>query len=196
MTELKPRPKGATSLAEKELDKAEKNFEEFDQSIQAMTKDRLDATPKEETAPQLKISNREAQSVTDHYLKPHRVIGCRDKFNEKFRAQYEFAKEYVPFIAEHNEVKGETIDIWTRPFAGMPAEWWKVPTNKPIWGPRYLAEQIKSKFYHRLVMNETVTNQEGHGTFFGQLAADTTVQRLDARPVSQKKSVFMGAGGF
>jgi len=30
-----------------------------------------------------------------------------------------------------------------KPFPGMPAEEWAIPTNKPINGPRYVAEQIK-----------------------------------------------------
>jgi len=58
-----------------------------------------------------------------------------------------FQKEYVQFIAENKEIIGETIEIWTRPFGGMPAEFWKVPVNKPVWGPRYLAEQIKRCYY-------------------------------------------------
>ena len=179
-----------------ELEKAQENFEAFDNSIKELTMDRLNAAPRQETEMQTKMSTREMQSVKDHYLKPTHVISSRDKFNEKFRKEYDYMKVYVPFIAEHNELKGEEIEIWTKPFAGMPAEEWKVPTNKPVWGPRYLAEQIKRKFYHRLRMQENaIREQGGTGTFYGQMAAETTIQRLDAHPVSQKKSIFMGADG-
>lgn len=196
MTEYKvPKPK-VNSQAEKELDKAQEQFDNFDKQVKDMTMDRMNSSPREETESQIRMSNREIQAVKDHYLKPHKVIGCRDKFNEKFRSEYNYAKTYVPFIAENNELKGETLDIWTRPFPGMPAEEWLVPTNKPVWGPRYLAEQIKRKYYHRMKMDEsTMTSADGTAKYYGQMAVDTTVQRLDARPVNQGKSVFMGADG-
>ena len=130
------------------------------------------------------------------YLKPIRAISCRDKFNEEFRAAYNFDKEYVQFTAENKEIIGESLDLWTRPYAGMPAEEWKVPVNKPVWAPRYVAEQIKRKYYHRLVMQDRPTSADGMGQYYGSMAVDTTVQRLDAHPVNQKKSVFMGASGF
>lgn len=191
------KPKASTSLAQKELDKAEKHFEKFDNEIKSMTMDRMNAAPKEETEPQTKLSAKEIEKSKDIYLKPKRTIGCRDKFNEEYRKEYEFQKEYVHFIAENNEIIGETLDFWTRPFAGMPAEEWEVPVNKPVWAPRYVAEQIKRKYYHRLTMRENqVTGADGMGQYYGTMAVDTTIQRLDARPVSSRKSVFMGASGF
>jgi hypothetical protein len=183
-----------SSYAQKELDKAEKKFDEFNDSIKEMTLDRMNTAPKEETEPQAKISTREAQK-SDIYLKPDRSVSSKEKFNENYRNEYNFQKEYVQFIAEHKEL-GETIETWTKPFAGMPAEFWKVPVNKSVWGPRYLAEQIKRKFYHRLMMQNNATSQETGMTYYGSLSIDTTVQRLDARPVSQRKSVFMGANNF
>lgn len=191
------KPKTNNPIADKQLDQAEKQFKEFDASIKEMTMDRMNLAPKEEREEQTKLSQREISKIPDHYLKPYKTIGSREKFNEKYREAYNFDKVYVPFIAEHNELQGETIDLWTKPYAGCPAEEWLVPTGTPVWGPRYLAEQIKRKYYHRLTMKENVTTgQSGEGTYYGKMAADTTVQRLDARPVNQKKSVFMGAEGF
>jgi hypothetical protein len=182
------------SSAQKELDKAEKQFEAFDNQVKDLTLDRMNMAPKPELEPQTKLSQKDIEKSKDIYLKPIKTIGCRDKFNEDYRKDYEFAKEYVHFIAENKEIIGESIDIWTRPFAGMPAEEWLVPTNKPVWGPRYLAEQIKSKYYHRLVMQQSsVTGSDGMGTYHGSIVADTTIQRLDARPVGARKSVFTGA---
>ena len=191
------KPKAHTSLAEKELDKAEKQFDAFDQNIKELTHDRMNMAPKLEEEPQTKMSVREQQKAADIYLKPHKTIGCRDKFNEKFRDKYNFDKEYVKFIAENKEVIGETIDIWTRPLGGMPAEEWLVPVNKPVWGPRYLAEQIRRKTYHRLVMQRNTVRDVDHmGTYDGQMVADSTIDRLTAMPVTDRKSIFMGSNGF
>lgn len=182
----------------KELEKAQKQFDEFDNQVKEMTLDRMNQAPKEEAEHQTKLSQKEIEKSKDHYLKPERIISARDKFNEKFRDQYEFDRQYVHFIAENREIIGEAIEIWTRPYGGVNAEFWKVPTNKPVWGPRYLAEQIKRATYHRLVMQEnriTGSDQKGN-QYFGQMAVDTTVQRLDAHPVSERKSIFMGAANF
>ena len=184
------------SDSEKELNRAEENFKAFDESIKEMTLDRMNQAPKQEMEPQTKLSQNEIAKSKDIYLKPARSISSKEKFNERFRAEYEFSKEYVHFIAENNELIGETIEKWTKPFPGLPAEFWQIPTNKPVWGPRYLAEQIKGCCYHRLKMEDRSVSADGMGQYYGTMAVDTTVQRLDARPVSQRKSVFMGSGGF
>ncbi len=181
---------------QKELERAQEQIDAFDKNVKDLTMDRLNETPKEEQESQTKLSSKDISKSKDIYLKPDRTVSARDKFNEKFRDDYNFDKEYVQFIAENREIIGETIEIWTRPYGGMPAEFWKVPTNKPVWGPRYLAEQIKRKFYHRLVMQQNViTETSGYGQMYGSLAADTTIQRLDCYPVS-RKSVFTTASGF
>jgi len=194
MTEKKTR---VNSESQKQLQEAEKQFEAFDQNIKDMTMDRMNAAPKQEVESQTKMSQTDIQKSTDIYLKPFRSIGSKEKFNEDYRDSWNFDKEYVQFIAENKEIIGEAIDIWTKPYAGLPAEWWKVPVNKPVWGPRHLAEQIKSRSYHRLVMQQNVSaGSDGMGQYYGSMAVDTTVQRLDAIPVSSKKSIFMGAKSF
>jgi hypothetical protein len=190
------KPKVMTST-EKELDKVEKQFEAFDDSIKKMTLDRMNEAPREETEMQTKMCQNEIAKSKDIYLKPLKTVSCREKFNENFRATYEYDKEYVQFIAEHKELIGEKIEKWTKPFAGVPAEYWEVPTNKPVWGPRYLAEEIKRCSYHRLKMDQaTLTAGDGYGQYYGAMAVDTIVQRLDAHPVTKRKSLFMGASGF
>lgn len=185
------------SEGQKELDRAEKQFQEFDQNVKDLTFDRMNAAPVQESEPQTKISQEYIKKSTDTYLKPIKIVSSSDKFNEKFRDRYEYDKKYVKFTAQHNEIIGDDIDIWTRPYGGMPAEEWKVPTNKPVWGPRYLAEQIKRCRYARLVMEESRnTGRDGIGQWFGAMAVDTKVQRLDAFPVSESETVFMGARNF
>ncbi len=183
-------------IKETEMDKLEKQFDAFNENVQALTLDRMNETPKQELEPQTKLSQVEIEKCKEIHLKPARSIGSNQKFNEAYRENWNFDKEYVQFIAENNECKGDTIEVWTRPYGGLPAEFWNVPVNKPVWGPRHLAEQIKRASYHRLTMQQTTTNSDGIGQYYGSLAVDTTVQRLDARPVSSRKSVFMGARSF
>lgn len=193
----------SNSESEKEIAKVEKQFEKFEAEIKTMTMDQLNTAPKQEVEPQTKLSTKEIENSTDLYLKPIKTIfavdaktGKGQKFNEAFKEQCEYDKQYVQFIAENKETPGEILDIWTRPYGGMPAEEWRVPTNKPVWGPRYLAEQIKRKYYHRLVMQDKSVGADGVGQYYGTMTSDTTIQRLDAHPVSKRKSIFMGATNF
>jgi hypothetical protein len=190
MVEKKPK------IQENEMEKLQDQFDKFDANVKELTKDRMDMTPKVETEPQTKLAQSEIEKAKQIHLKPSRSIGSREKFNEQYREQYNFDKEYVQFIAENNEIKGDMIEMWTKPYPGMPAEFWQVPVNKPIWAPRYVAEQIKRKSYHRLTMEHRTAGGDGMGQYYGQMAVDTTIQRLDARPVSTRKSIFMGAVNF
>lgn len=188
------KPKPTSSLAEKELDKAEKQFEEFDANVRSLTLDRMNMAPNANQEPMTQLSQSELSKSKDVYLKPFRTVASREKFNENYRKEYEYAKEYVNFIAENKMIIGEIIEMWTKPFAGMPAEEWKIPVNKPIWAPRYVAEQIKRARYHILSMRDTIASGADHmGQYFGSMAVDSTIQRLDAHPVGGSKSVFMGA---
>ena len=197
MNELKDKPKTKNSESQKELDRAETQFDEFAESIKQMTIDRANESSKLEVEPQTKISQVDIEKSKEIYLKPTRTISSKEKFNEKWREEYNFSKEYVYFIAENHEIIGETIDLWTKPFPGMAAEEWKVPTNVPIWGPRYLAEQIKNAKYHRFQMKNTASTGSDHSAqYYGAMCVDTTVQRLDAIPASKKRSIFMGSNTF
>lgn len=183
------------SESQKELDRAEAQFEKFDQEVKSMTLDRMNMSPKQETEAQTKIAQSDLDKTQDIYLKPIRTISSREKFNEKYRESYEFDKQYVNFIAEHKEIIGESIDMWTKPYQGIPAEEWKIPTNKPVWAPRYVAEQIKRKCYHKLSMdNKQATGGDSQGNqYFGTMVVDKVIQRLDAYPFTKKKSIFMGS---
>lgn len=190
------RPK-LKSESEKELDKAAEQLEAFDENIKRLTLDNMNKSPKQEVEPQTKLSQNEISRSKDIYLKPIKSIGSQEKFNEKFRESYLFDKEYVQFIAENKEIIGESIDLWTKPYAGMPAEEWLVPVNKPLWGPRYLAEQIRRCTYHKLIMNEdTPIASDSTATYCGQMVVDKTVARLTAEPVVNTRSVFMGSNTF
>lgn len=191
------KPKSKNSESEKELEKAQEQFDTFDKQVKDMTLDRMNMAPKDDVEPQTKMAAVDVEKSKDVYLKPKRSVASKEKFNEKFREDYNFQKEYVRFIPEHRELIGEVIEMWTKPFAGIPAEEWVIPTGKPIWAPRYVAERIKGCAYHRLTMRQHVmTESNSVGQMFGAMAVDTTIQRLDALPVSTRKSVFMGANSF
>lgn len=194
------KPKASSSLAEKELDKAEAQFNAQEEQIKSLTLDRMNEMAKKpDTDPNSQISQADLMKKNDVYLKPRRSIGSREKFNEKYREEYNFQSEYVNFEARNNEIVGEAIELWTKPFAGMPAQEWVVPCNKAVWGPRFLAEKLRKSSYHRLIMQEdgpaVGTGPKGE-VYHGQMIADSVIQRLDALPVSNRRSVFMGANNF
>jgi hypothetical protein len=194
------KPKVAGSLAEKELDKAEAQFNAQEEQIKSLTLDRMKETAKPANSdPNSQLVMKDSMK-NDTYLKPRRSIGSREKFNEKFRDEYNFLSEYVNFEARNNEIIGEAIEFWTKPFPGMPAQEWVVPCNKAVWAPRFVAEKIKKSSYHRLIMEESgpVVGQDPRlgAQYQGQMIADSVIQRLDALPVSNRKSIFMGANSF
>lgn len=191
------RPPAKSSEGEKELEKAEKQFEAFDNHVKTLTMDAMNKAPLQETEPQTKIANKDLDKQKEIWLKPFRTISSRERFNDKWKEQYLFAKEYVHFTAENKEIVGETLDFWTKPFPGMPAEEWKVPVNVPVWGPRYVAEQIRNCKYHIFTMDaEKVSGQNALGYDTGQIAVEKTVHRLNAEPVTTRRSVFMGETEF
>jgi len=194
MTE-KPKPR--SGLGEQELDKAQKQFDAFDQNIKELTQDQLSKAPVLEQEAQTKLSQNQIANAKDIYLKPKRSIASKEPFNEKFRDAYLYDKQYVNFIAENKEIIGESITLWTKPYAGLPAEEWVVPVNKPIYGPRYLAEQIRKCHYHQLSMNEQeVVARDNSVEYCGRMVADKTVPRLTAEPVTKSRSVFVSSNVF
>lgn len=189
------KPHTNNSEVKKEMDSIEK---QLDSSVQSMKSFDRDSLPRQQTEMQTKLSQNEIAKMNGIVLKPKKSLNNNQVFNEKFRKEYEYSKEFVNFIAEHKELIGETIEIWTRPFGGIPAEFWEVPANKPVWGPRYLAEDIKKRSYVRYVQQDRVQNisgAEGVGQMYTGMVAETVVQRLDAHPVNERKSIFMGVGG-
>ncbi len=182
-----------------ELEKAAQQFKDFDQQVKSLTLDKVNEAPTLELEQQTKLSSREIANIKAIYLKPVKTIGpapC-EKFNEKWRSEHNFKTEYVNFIAENKEILGEDIEIWTKPFPGMDLEFWRVPVNKPVWGPRHLAEQIKKCSYHTFKTDQSIiTESHGMGSNYGAMVAKHTVNRLDAIPFSERKSLFMGSQPF
>ena len=191
------RPK-MKSDSEKELDKAQDQFDAFEKNVKDLTLDSMNKAPVKEMESQTKLSQNEIARQKDIYLKPARSISSREKFNEKFRESYNFDKEYVCFTAENKEVIGESITLWSKPYAGLPAEEWIIPVNKPVHAPRYIAEQIRKCKYHQLIMNENTgkTAEDSMASYHGQMVAEKTVPRLTAEPFIKSRSVFVSSNAF
>jgi hypothetical protein len=178
------RPKITSGRVEQELDKVAAQFDKFDEQVKSLSQDEMNKAPIVEQEQQTKMSNREMNKADGLYLKPERSLGDRAAFNEKFRDQWNKAKEYVKCTVENFEIIGESVEVWTKPFAGVPAEFWRVPVNKVVWIPRHLADQLATRIYHRLVMEESKhVSSDGAGTYYGAMAAKETRRRIDCRPV-------------
>jgi hypothetical protein len=182
---MSERPK-VNSAGQKELDKTAAQIDAFEQNIKDMTIERMEGAKPQEIEAQTKLSQKEISNSKDIYLKPIKTQPSKEPFNEKWRNDYNFQI-------------GNNIEVWTKRFPGQPAEYWEVPTNKPIWGPRYLAEQIRNCNYHVFSMDERVPTgaADQMGTYTGKIVVDTVKSRLSANPVNTStKSIFMGAQGF
>lgn len=186
------RPPKVNSDGQKELDKAQEKFDQFNDQVAGFNP--LDAkAPVAETEPQTKMSQREIRNAEVPYIKPIRSVArtnfkndridSRSYFDEKHRPLHDRDWEYVKCIVENNEIKGEDVEVWTAKWGCDPAHFWKVPVNKPVMIPRLLAEQLASCKYHRLRTEDRPVEQGQLGTITGALVVDQTVHRIDARPV-------------
>lgn len=70
-----------SSSGEKELQKCEKQFEEFNDQVQSMTLDRMNMAPKQDVEPQTKMAQVDIDKNNSLYLKPFKSIGSREKIN-------------------------------------------------------------------------------------------------------------------
>lgn len=189
--EKKTRPR---KNIEEILDKYEERFRLYDEEIKTLRQQPVNQTlPVEDKNSDHGLSQKQIAGAKEILLKPLSTQYFGEKFNEKFRSQWEYMKQPVRFIAEHMDLIG-VIEIWTKDFPGAPAEYWEVPCNKVCIGPRYLAENIKNRTYNVVECEENkVVSEDGHGKFTGQLVRKKVRRRLDANPASTTKSVFMGA---
>lgn len=176
---------GVNSDGQKELDKAEKQLEKFENDIKTV----VDQRGKASEYPEHKISQKEVEKSTDIYLKPQKVIFSREKFNEEYREQYNEAKKYVHYTVQHEECKGDRVEMWTKCFPGVAAEFWVIPSGKPVWIPRYVADKLENGCgYHRLKTQDRPTESDSiGGQYYGTLVVDEYTHRITARPVSTRK---------
>lgn len=184
---------------EQELDKIDSQMDAFQDETKSITLDETRSAPKHEMEPQTKLAQSEIDKTKDLYLKPKRTIGPgvnpktgeREKFNEKFRDEYNQKKQYVQFIAENNEIIGESADFWVKKFPGTNLEEWLVPVNKPVWAPLYVKERLEECGYTVFKSTQSKVSHEGI-SYDGYLEVQERKNRLDAREVSKKRNIYMG----
>lgn len=183
------------SESERQLQQAAEKFDAFQEGIKSLNMDQAASIPLTEVEPNTQLSQREIRKAPDIYLKPKKTMFAPgEKFNEKFRDLWDYKKEIVRFIAENKEAPTDAMlcDVWTRPIGGQPAHSWDVPLNKPVWGPRYLAEQIRAKVHNKLVIKEGPITQTQGIDFNTQMAYLEKKPRLSAEPCREEITV----GGF
>lgn len=180
------RTPSVNSEGQKELEKVSQQFDQYKNEIETI----LDNRNVKGQSPEHEISQKDIEKSQEIYIKPNRVIMSKEKFNERYREQYNYAKEYVHYTVEHHECKGDSIEFWTKPFPGVAAEFWIVPSGKPVWIPRYVADKLEHGCtYRRLKTVDRPYSQDQMGTqYFGQLVQDEINYRISGRPVSTRKN--------
>ncbi len=187
-------PRARNQKAQNEIDKAQKSLDAFDAKLKNFDPNKAKEAPKKETEHGVQLSQKDIEKSQEIYLKPHRWHASKEPFIEKFRSEYDFAKEMVRFVASNNEIKGDTIELCTKPFPGCPVLEWKIPVGKPVWGPRYLAERLKDCTYSELHTDQNAIRNKGNDvTDFGDFVVEKKINRLDATPVTNSKSVFLSS---
>lgn len=175
----------------KELEKVEAQIDNFKETMPTALEVRNSMSFKE-TEPQTKMSQSDMNKSDVLYLKPKRTFPSREKFNEKFRDEFNRLREYVEFIAENNEIKGESIDFCIKKFPGMAVEEWLVPVNRPVSAPRYVKERIEECGYTIFTTNNANVGQEGGVVYYGQMVAEERKARLSTREFVKKPKISVG----
>jgi hypothetical protein len=188
MTESK-RPR-VNNEGQKELDKVESQIDKFSDSV-SLASERNQNLPFKETEPQTKLSQAEINASSNIYLKPKRIFPSREKFNEKFRDEFNRQSQYVEFIAENHEVKGESIDLCIKKFPGMPVEEWIVPVNKNVSAPLYVKERIQQCGYTVFTTVDRSTGSEGGIVYYGQMVSEEVKSRLSVKEVVRKSRIYL-----
>lgn len=186
------KPVSNSGTVQKEIDNVDKQLNQQEADIKSLDIDRSNTQAKE--YPEHKISQKDIEKAPELYLKPKRAVGSREKFNEDYREAYNHAKQYVQYTVQHEEAKGDIIEMWTKPFAGMPAEFWIIPSGRPVWIPRYVADKLENGCcYHRLKTEDKPTTGDGKIQYYGSMVVDDLIYRISARPVSTRKLISMGS---
>lgn len=175
---------------QKELDKADEQFEAFKSKISSYNP--LDnRKPVEEVDPVIKLSNREMQKMDAPYIKPVRSISRPkgDKmpvyWNEKYQRIHDYDWEYVKCKVENKEIINDDVECWTCKYGCDPAHFWKVPVNKPVYIPRLLASQLAQCKYNKLIMQEEkIRSSDGMATYTGTMEVEQTINRINCTSVA------------
>lgn len=178
----------------KEIESINKQMDSVQKDLSSLTPDRLSLAPLTETTPQTLMSSRQVQMLDPRYIKPSRSQTPNGKPKASQNALRDKAWEYVNCMVENKEVPGETACFWLKPpISGEFCYYWEVPVNIPVQLPRFVADHLSKRYYHRMRMEDRpVTHQGFVSESSGAIIITETKNRIDCRPVSQNLNFAMG----
>jgi hypothetical protein len=179
------KPKLASGFAQKEVDRLETEFDAKAVQMASLTQDAMNEAPVNELEPQTKMTKAKILEADAPKIVPSMTRTANGKKKPEQDAIRKRGWEYIRVIAENVELPGEKIEFWHKPmWAGEDCHFWQIPVNRPIYVPRFVAEHIRSRKYHRLTMqNEMTVETNQFGEMKGKLIATEVRQRLDCRVV-------------
>lgn len=180
------KPKLASGFAQKEVDRVEAEFKAATDANASLTQDVMSKAPEKESDVEPFMPKRQILQAPVPRIVPTYSRSPNGKKKPEQDALRRRAWEYVQVICTNSEIASENLEFWHKPMiAGEECNFWQIPVNRPVFLPRHVAEHIKTRKYHRLVMQEEITVEHtGFGEMKGKLVASHTVQRLDCTPAA------------
>lgn len=175
------KPKLASGFAQKEVDRLDSEFQAKSEQMSKLTQDDMAQAPVKAMEPQTQMSKKQILSADAPMITPTQSYPSKKKKNPAQDALRREGWEYIRCVCENNEIKGEQLEFWLKPaWDGEDCNFWVIPVNRPVMIPRHVALHIRSRKYHRLMMDEKITIENtGFGEMKGQMVATHTMQRLN-----------------
>lgn len=179
------KPNVTTGLVQKEVDRLDAEFQAKSHQMSNLTQEEISKAPVKEVEPKTNLSRAQIQEIDAPKIVPTMSKRANGKKKPEQDALRRRAWEYVKVICENNEILQEPLQFWHKPMiAGEDCNYWQIPVGRPVYIPRHLAEHIRSRKYHRLIMQEEMTVERNQfGEMKGKMVATETRQRLDCRVV-------------
>lgn len=89
-----------------------------------------------------KVSSKDKREAGILYLEPVTRIPTGGKKHPEIEKQREYLYEWVKGIYENKIIGGEGIDFWLGVIPGDDYCRWKVPANRPVALPRFVAQHL------------------------------------------------------
>lgn len=128
------------------------NVEKLSEQMSSLTQEEIKKAPMANEEPVMLLSKEEIAAYDAPVIQPSRSFPTKSKPNPKEAKERRRGWEYVKCIAENLEIINEKIEFWHNKFLGDPCYFWEVPVNKPIYLPRFIAEHLSTRHYHRFTM--------------------------------------------
>ena len=179
------KPNVTNGPVQKEIDRLDAEFKAKSEQMSNLTQEEINKAPLKEVEPQTKLSQAQIKELDAPKIVPSRTKKANGKKKPEQDSLRKRAWEYIKVICENNEIFQEPLKFWYKPMiGGEDCHYWEIPVGRPVYIPRHVAEHIRSRKYHRLVMQEEMTVEHTQfGEMRGKMVATETRQRLDCRVV-------------